>query len=399
MIKINNIEINNYRSCIKTKFDVHPNLTTLIGINGSGKSNILNSLQLLKSVNYDKFITKEDIKNDKFLLHSTFKFDLLVDDGKVIINADIYFESDERNIDQIFYSEIKYKKKGSKKWENIDLDLYGVVEREKRRGLLNDGAVNNRKRIGLNDNVKILFSEDKEVQFQFELVHFLSNISYYSATQFSDPTKSTDRIELEAIKLFNNKNKPHNKFVYDLFYIYKKDNKSYNRFLNLVNKNGIGLIDNIFFFEPYKSSNNEKGSTRAMLFFDIDKMKFLPNQLSEGTFKTLALIFYIINDESELLLIEEPEVCIHHGLLDSIIELIKVQSKKKQIIISTHSDYVLDKLKPENVVLVSRDVDKGTIAKPLSKALSKNDYATLKIYLNEEGNLGEYWKFSGFEND
>jgi len=125
----------------------------------------------------------------------------------------------------------------------------------------------------------------------------------------------------------------------------------------------------------------------------------IPNQLSEGTFKTLALLFYIINDVSELLLIEEPEVCIHHGLLDSIIELIKVQSKKKQIIISTHSDYVLDKLKPENVVLVSRDTDKGTIAKPLSKALSKNDYAALKSYLQDEGNLGEYWKLSEFEND
>lgn len=121
--------------------------------------------------------------------------------------------------------------------------------------------------------------------------------------------------------------------------------------------------------------------------------------MSEGTFKTLALVFYILSDKSELLLIEEPEVCIHHGLLSSIIELIKIQSKKKQIIISTHSDFVLDKLTPENVILVKKNPDKGTVATPLTKHLSKNDYSALKDYLANSGNLGEYWKEGGFENE
>jgi predicted ATPase len=72
----------------------------------------------------------------------------------------------------------------------------------------------------------------------------------------------------------------------------------------------------------------------------INNNELSPNQLSEGTFKTLALIYYILTDDSKILLVEEPEVCIHHGLLSSIMQLIKIQSKLKQIIISTHSDFV-----------------------------------------------------------
>ena len=131
----------------------------------------------------------------------------------------------------------------------------------------------------------------------------------------------------------------------------------------------------------------------------IDNLNLSPNQLSEGTFKTLALVFYILNDDSNLLLIEEPEVCVHHGLLNSIIELIKIQSNFKQIIISTHSDFVLDKLEPENVVLVDKNRNKGTIAKSLFKTLSKNEFQALKDYLENSGNLGEYWKEGGFEDE
>ncbi|MFW9998379.1 MAG: AAA family ATPase, partial [Candidatus Odinarchaeota archaeon] len=38
---IKRIQIQDYRSCLDTSFDFHPNLSVLIGPNGSGKTNIL----------------------------------------------------------------------------------------------------------------------------------------------------------------------------------------------------------------------------------------------------------------------------------------------------------------------------------------------------------------------
>ena len=58
---------------------------------------------------------------------------------------------------------------------------------------------------------------------------------------------------------------------------------------------------------------------------------------------------------------------------------------------------MLDKLSPENIVLVKRSRETGTVATTLPKSLTKNDFKALKEYLKESGNLGEYWKEGGFE--
>jgi predicted ATPase len=129
--------------------------------------------------------------------------------------------------------------------------------------------------------------------------------------------------------------------------------------------------------------------------FRLGRQKLSPNQLSEGTFKTLALLFHVITEESSALLIEEPEVCIHHGLLSSILELVKSYSRRKQMIISTHSDYVLDHVTPENVLRVTFDKSQGTSVHHISKIMTAKEYLALREYLEQDGNLGEYWREGG----
>jgi predicted ATPase len=131
--------------------------------------------------------------------------------------------------------------------------------------------------------------------------------------------------------------------------------------------------------------------------FTIGKNELSPNQLSEGTFKTITLLFYLITETSSLLLIEEPEVCVHHGLLSSIIEMIKTYSRNKQIIVSTHSDFVLDQLEPENVFKVSNEPEKGTKVISIKKSMSSREFNALRKYLDKVGNLGEYWKEGSLE--
>jgi len=174
---------------------------------------------------------------------------------------------------------------------------------------------------------------------------------------------------------------------------------------------GVGFGEEISFVEHLLPSNSyevrsggqikqiEKSKVLVIPNIRIDNNTLSPNQLSEGTFKALALIYYIINDTSDLLLIEEPEVCVHHGLLKSIMELIVYESHRKQIFISTHSDSILDRLTPENVILVKKERKFGTKAKAIPETLSKNDYEALKNYLETTGTLGEYWKDGGLYHD
>jgi predicted ATPase len=96
-------------------------------------------------------------------------------------------------------------------------------------------------------------------------------------------------------------------------------------------------------------------------------------------------------------LLEEPEVCVHHGLLSSILDIIKAFSRRKQIVISTHSDFVLDALAPDNVFVVRRSASKGTTVARVSEKMTVRQYQSLKKYLMESGNLGEYWRHGDLE--
>jgi predicted ATPase len=132
--------------------------------------------------------------------------------------------------------------------------------------------------------------------------------------------------------------------------------------------------------------------------FTVDGRQLSPNQLSEGTFRTIALIFYLLQSDSSLLLLEEPEACVHHGLLRSIMDIIKQESSQRQIIISSHSEHVLEQLEPEQVVLVEKHRARGTVARSVSKALGRADFAALRAYLANFGNLGDYWRERGFSD-
>lgn len=402
-MRIKKIDIFNYRSCIKTRIEALTDLTTLIGPNGVGKSNILNSIQLLKKINRNRYFHQPSLFES--LAHSRLDIVFEIDDENYNLKADIFFDTNERNIEEIYSAELKVKNlsvSGSK-WQDVDADLYEFVDYLNRnRHKVEFSKIRFKPNVSLEDN-----------KLAIQIISYLTNISYYSATQFSDPTKCPISLELDDSRLVRSykKTKTHEEFIYDLYRTYKYEPDNFKKFINTVNENGIGLIQNITFFDHNIPSSSLKVKAGGIVekiervknivvpSVVIDNLNLSPNQLSEGTFKTLALVFYILNDESDLLLIEEPEVCVHHGLLSSVIELIKSQSKRKQIFISTHSDYVLDKLLPENVVLVRKDVESGTIASALPKSLSRNDFKALKSYLEGAGNLGEYWKEGGFEND
>lgn len=397
-MKINKLEINNYRSCISTKLDFVENLTTLIGINGAGKSNILLALNLfatIKRTGRGFFYTeKEKIATTQINLSVN------IDSKEILVRAVFYYETDEINIDRVKYSDIKFRFADSnnpRKWNRIEPHTHDIIE------YLNYKEIQSLPRQFQTEIFK----------WSISLVSNLSNISYYSATQFSDPNKCPTSIELDDDKI-NTKsgiNSVHQKFIYDLYKSkISSSTSTFKLFLNTVGLNGLELIENIDFQTPKIPNSSYKvragGQVQKIISkkqliipsISIDGLNLSPNQLSEGTFKTLALIFYILNDKSEILLIEEPEVCVHHGLLNSIIELIKQQSKKKQIVITTHSDYILDMLEPTNILLINKTPLNGTKAQELTKSLSKNEYEVLKNYLLTTGNLGEYWKEGGFIN-
>ncbi|MFH1097665.1 MAG: AAA family ATPase [Candidatus Desantisbacteria bacterium] len=412
-MKLKSFEIKSYRSCIKTGFPLHPELTGLIGVNSAGKSNILNALLLLRKICQNRYMPTQE--TDSSFNQCSIAIEIQHENKTLYMKGEITFEIDERNFDKIRYTELKWNLReftDKAEWLSIPIEFIVVWKTFHTYQLIcAKNAIN------LSEKDATIFRNLSQENHQLlsEVVLFFKGINYYSASQFSDPSQCPVAIEIEEQRLLKRVRSfagvDHEQFISDLYKSCKTQDTQFKRYLNTVNKEGLGLIDGLDFTEtelPSTSYNVQSGGkikkierNRRLIvpIFSIDGNKLSPNQLSEGTFKTLALLFYVLADEGSLLLIEEPEVCIHHGLLSSIISLIKTQSKQKQIVISTHSDFVLDQLTPENLVLVKRQTNDGTTAKPLSKSMSKNNYKVLREYLEESGNLGEYWKEGGFEDE
>lgn len=415
-MKIDKIDIRNYKSCDKTLLDINDSLTVLIGVNGSGKTSILSSIRLLKKIITERNNYHFDSSN---ISNSLFETNLYVDfrnnDTLIQLKADFFYDIGSETEEEIAYIKTSWKIPDFKlkKWIEIPIDLLNPNIH------FNIDHAINRRRLFRNKEIEKFLNIREQIPPDFYnniafVIEYVNSICYYSATQFSNNQKSPTSVDFEerdtkySYRPYRQYG-PHTTFIQDLIRLYREDKIKYERYLNLIGPNGLSLIDNISFEEVKFSSEEVKVKSGGKIITDTRKKlivvpkiffgnKILSfNQLSEGTYKTIALLFYVLQSDNSLLLIEEPEVCVHHGLLKSIIEIIKNESKNKQIVISTHSDFVLDQLQPENLVIVTRIDEEGTKSKKLTKGMTKNNYKALHEYLKTVGNLGEYWKEGGFD--
>lgn len=401
-VKITRIEISNYRSCVSTKFEPNTGLSTLIGPNGSGKTTILSAFQLLTKIANNKHsYYRSRRQNDPFSTDCIIKIRFKWQEKTIIYEAKISLINNERNEDEVLSAlETWYTFSISGSRKKIEMPIQAVADDYGfRPSFHRDLTEYLSKQTGNPGTAAILLSAIVEI------ANLVTNISYYGASVFTNPSNSPISFEVESesgarrgISISG-----HKKFLYDLYLSYKSQSEDYLRFVEIVGESGVHLIDELKFQEIETSSSiykvsvggrittKEKKNNLIIPNFIISKNSLSPSQLSEGTFKSLALIFYIITDHGALMLIEEPEVCVHHGLLHSIVDLLQLYSQEKQIIISTHSDQLLDKLDIDSVFKVTRD-DEGTTVSSIKQDMNTEELIALKDYLANEGGLGEYWK-------
>jgi ABC-type lipoprotein export system ATPase subunit len=406
---IQRMEIKDYRSCLATSFNWDPHLSVLIGPNGSGKTNILNAALLLRKLTEeeDHYFQGEQPPTAECKLKVWFN----IAGKKAILTAKIHTFTDEANDDVIVASKQQwYMKDFTGSGERIKTPLWlaqhighrGPYQREVR--YIRRRAYLIQKEIGFD-------MPQPALQAFSAIARDLSNMRYYSASQFTNPSNCpvSFEIEKEGLRSRGFRLRGHAKFLFDLYTAFKAQTDGYKQFFDIVGPDGIALIDTINFKDILTSSIDysvrsggkvkQRKREKSLIIpqFTIGKHELSPNQLSEGTFKTITLLFYLITETSSVLLVEEPEVCVHHGLLSSIMELIKTYSVDKQIVVSTHSDFVLDQIPPESVHSVSREPELGTKIKHITKSMSRKELTALRSYLESEGNLGEYWRHGGLE--
>jgi predicted ATPase len=109
-------------------------------------------------------------------------------------------------------------------------------------------------------------------------------------------------------------------------------------------------------------------------------------RLSDGTLRYVCLLAILCHpNPPPLVCIEEPELGLHPDILPDVARLLREASERAQLIVTTHSEILVDAFsdEPDGVVVCERDFDGQT----QFRRLSKDD---LSVWL-EDYRLGELW--------
>ena len=123
----------------------------------------------------------------------------------------------------------------------------------------------------------------------------------------------------------------------------------------------------------------------VQVFFQEGRKNIPATRLSDGTLRYLCLLVILCDPQPPpLICIEEPELGLHPDVLPTLAELLKEASERCQLIVTTHSDVLVDAMtdQPESVMVCEKG-EGGT-------TLNRLDAKRLRPWL-EKYRLGQLW--------
>ena len=136
-----------------------------------------------------------------------------------------------------------------------------------------------------------------------------------------------------------------------------------------------GITDYALHFDP----------STVQIHFTEGDFSIPASRLSDGSLRYLTLLAILFDPEPPRFIgIEEPELGLHPDLIPKMADLLVEASGRSQLLVTTHSDILVDALshRPESVVVCEKH-DGQT-------SMSRLDRSDLKVWL-EKYSLGELW--------
>jgi len=129
------------------------------------------------------------------------------------------------------------------------------------------------------------------------------------------------------------------------------------------------------------------------LHFQLRSGTVIPaSQVSDGALLVLAYLAILMSPAApRVLLVEEPENGVHPALLKNVLSILReliAEQDRTQVILTTHSPYVLDLFEPQEVTLLTKEANGEVRAHRLSES------ETVKSQI-DTFTLGEIWTAEG----
>ncbi|AMJ64188.1 AAA family ATPase [Hymenobacter sp. PAMC 26628] len=167
------------------------------------------------------------------------------------------------------------------------------------------------------------------------------------------------------------------------------------------------------YFQVYYQEMQDQYSIKGLVLeYQVNSQWLSFGLLSDGTKRLVYILAEIlapdvvalnkntdeitVYDKRKIILLEEPELGIHHSQLHKLLQLIREASSESQIIMTTHAPQVLDMLgadELDRITICSLDPEKGTQFHKLSEEKQEQAH----VYMKEVGFLSDYWRYSYLE--
>ncbi len=352
-------------------------LNVIIGPNGSGKSNLIEAIELLRATPKDLLTPIRDGGGVREWLWKggeektpTAKVEAIVDypKGRLWLHYALSFTEVSQHF-QILDERIK---KDAPKIGHQNLYLYRYING---RGFLSINGNNRQIQYDEIDPTASILSQIRDPD-QYPEITYLGNIfpkiRLYREWHFGRYT--TPRLPQKA-DLPNERLEPDASNLGLALNRLRRDPAAKKRLIESLRV----LYDGIDDFDV-----QIEGGT-VQVFLQEGRNVIPATRLSDGTLHYLCLLAVLCHpDPGPLVCIEEPELGLHPDVLPTLATLLKEASERTQLIVTTHSDVLVDALTdtPEAILVAERS-ESGTTLERLSAE-------KLKPWL-EKYRLGELW--------
>jgi ABC-type cobalamin/Fe3+-siderophores transport system ATPase subunit len=145
---------------------------------------------------------------------------------------------------------------------------------------------------------------------------------------------------------------------------------------------GLGKLT-VNWFTPEMAARDDANSANAFAFVSLDGTNI--GLLADGTLRICETLCGVLASDRGVIWLEEPETGLHPGLLERLLNEVHAYSADRQVVISTHSPYVVNWCEPADLRLVERHKGSTTV-----RSLSVTEVTRIHHYLQEDGSLDEY---------